>query len=48
MGFLLHIRVGKEIKSKMKTLVGQGLFSNEAEIIREGIRSLLLKYQEKK
>lgn len=46
MAGLLHIRVGKKIKDEMEDLIGSGLFSNQAEIVREGIRELLLKYQE--
>src|SRR3989339_969285 len=39
---LLHIRVGSEMKKQMNALIGQGMFSTEAEIAREGIRNLLL------
>ena len=46
MGDLLHIRVGKELKEQMQKLIDKGLFSNQAEITREGIRDLLLKYKE--
>jgi len=46
MAGLLHIRVGKKIKEEMEDLIVSGLFSNQAEIVREGIRELLLKYQE--
>lgn len=45
MAGLLHIRVGKEIKKQMDELIEQGLFSNQAELAREGIRDLLLKYK---
>jgi len=41
---LIHIRVGKELKKKMQELIDEGLFSNQAEIAREGIRDLLIKY----
>jgi Arc/MetJ-type ribon-helix-helix transcriptional regulator len=41
---LLHIRVGKEMKKQMRKLIDIGLFSTEAEIAREGIRNLLLRY----
>ena len=43
---LLHIRIGKELKNQMKELIDSGLFNNQAEIAREGIRALILKYQE--
>ena len=45
---LLHIRVGKEMKKKMEELIDRGLFSNQAEIAREGIRGILIKYKEEK
>ena len=44
---LLHIRVGKEIKKKMKELIDAGLFTNQAEIAREAIRNLILRYDER-
>ena len=42
---LVHIRVGKELKEQMQILIDIGLFSNQAEIVREGLRDLLLKYE---
>jgi|TARA_B100001964_G_C13734023_1_gene380061 Arc/MetJ-type ribon-helix-helix transcriptional regulator len=44
MGKLLHIRVGKRLKERMQVLIDTGLFSNQAEIAREAIRELLIKY----
>ena len=44
MSDLIHIRVGKGLKKQMQKLIDLGLFSNQAEITREGIRNLLLKY----
>lgn len=41
---LLHIRIGKELKNKMQEMIDEGLFNNQAEISREAIRDLLLKY----
>ena len=41
---LIHIRVGKEMKKQMKGLIDIGMFSTEAEVAREGIRSILIKY----
>ncbi len=41
---LIHIRVGKELKKQMQDLIDKGLFSNQAEITREGIREILLKW----
>ena len=43
---LLHIRVGKGLKAKMQYLIDKGIFSNQAEIIREGLRNILFKYEE--
>ncbi|MBW2984582.1 hypothetical protein KY361_05675 [Candidatus Woesearchaeota archaeon] len=48
MADLMHIRVGKELKKQMQELIDSGLFSNQAEIAREGIREILLKYRNKK
>ncbi len=45
---LIHIRVGKELKKQMQDLIDSGLFSNQAEIAREGIREILFKYLNKK
>lgn len=45
---LLHIRVGKEMKKQMQHLIDIGIFSNQAEVAREGIRHILLKYKEGK
>lgn len=42
---LIHIRVGKEIKNQMQKLIDAGLFTNQSEIAREGIRNLILKYR---
>ena len=44
MSKLLHIRVGKRLKERMQVLIDIGLFNNQAEITREAIRELLLKY----
>lgn len=41
---LIHIRVGKEMKKQMQNLIDMGMFSTEAEIAREGIRSTLIRY----
>lgn len=46
MANLLHIRVGKGLKKKMEILIDKGLFSNQAELMREGLRDVLLKYNE--
>ncbi len=46
MSDLIHIRVGKKIREEMEHLIKEELFSNQSEISREAIRSLILKYQE--
>ena len=43
---LLHIRVGKRLKEQMQVLIDAGYFNNQAEIVREGIRSTLLRYRD--
>jgi len=45
---LLHIRVPEKLKQQIDQLIEIGLFNNKAEVIREGIRELLLKYQEER
>jgi Arc/MetJ-type ribon-helix-helix transcriptional regulator len=44
---LIHIRVGKALKKEMQELIDKGLFSNQAELTREGIRHVILKYRKK-
>jgi Arc/MetJ-type ribon-helix-helix transcriptional regulator len=44
---LIHIRVGKALKKEMQSLIDKGVYSNQAEIAREGIRHILLKYKRK-
>ena len=46
MSKLLHIRVGRDLKKRMQILIDKGIFSNQAEIVREGLREILLKYKE--
>jgi len=43
---LIHIRISKEMRDKLQVLIDSGLYNNQAEIIREAIRNLLLKYKE--
>lgn len=45
---LLHIRVSGQLKTQMQELIDSGLFSNQAELVREGIRNVLLKYKKEK
>ncbi len=45
---LLHIRVGSGIRKKMQNLIDNGLFSNQAEISREGIRYVIIRYNRRK
>ena len=46
MANLLNIRVCKGLKKKRVILIDKGLFSNQAELIREGLREVLIKYKE--
>jgi len=46
MSNLIHIRVGKELKKQMDSLIEKGYFSNQAELTREGIRKVLLVYKD--
>ncbi len=48
MAELLHVRVGKEMKKQMQELIDSGMFSNQAEVAREGIRHILLRYKDRK
>ncbi len=43
---LIHIRVGKGMKELMQGLIDSGMFSSEAEITREAIRSVLKREEE--
>ena len=43
---LVHIRVSKKLKVQMQALIDKGLFNNQAELVREGIRTTVLKYKE--
>ncbi len=42
---LLHIRISKGMKKEIQDLIDKGLFSNQAEITREGIRYILIRYK---
>ncbi len=46
MADLIHIRVGKKIREEMGSMIKEGLFSNYAEIAREALRDLIIKYRE--
>lgn len=45
---LLHVKIGNKLKKRMKLLVDEGLFNNQVEIVREGLRDLLSKYSDEK
>ena len=47
-GDLLHIRIGKGLKKELQKLIDEGIFDNQAEITREAIRDLILKYRKMK
>ena len=43
---LLHIRVSKKLKQQLQVLIDSGYFNNQAEVVREGLREVLMKYKE--
>ena len=43
---LIHIRVGKQLRKDMDSLIDEGVFSSHTELAREAIRMLILKYRE--
>lgn len=45
---LVHVTVGKEFKKKIQLLIDSGFFTNNAEIVREGLRDFLSKYPNKR
>ncbi len=45
---LIHIRVGKKLREEIESLIDEGMFSNQSEIVREGIRDLIIKYKKLK
>ena len=44
---LLHIKVGDRLKSEIDSLIDEGLFSNHAELVREGLRDILILHESK-
>lgn len=46
MQLLLHVKVGDKLKKRMQLLVDSGLFSNNVEIVREGLRDMFSKYSD--
>ena len=45
---LIHIRIGAELKNSMNELIHSGMFSNQAELVREGIRGIITEYYRRK
>ena len=41
---LLHVKIPEKLRKRMQVLVDSGLFNNQVEIIREGLRDILVKY----
>ncbi len=41
---LIHVRLGKELKENMQSLIDSGLFSNQAEVVREALRRIVMEY----
>ncbi|VVB81851.1 Uncharacterised protein [uncultured archaeon] len=48
MGEMVHLRLDKEMKSRINEVVHNGLFSNMTEFIREAIRKSIDEYETKK
>jgi Arc/MetJ-type ribon-helix-helix transcriptional regulator len=44
---LIHVKVSPRIRQEMDALVEEGLFENHAEMVREGLRDLVLQYPAK-
>ena len=42
---LLHIKVGERLKSEIDSLIDEGLFANHAELVREGLRDILILHE---
>jgi len=45
---LLHVKIDSKLKNKMQELIDSGLFNNQVEIVREGLRDILHRYSNKK
>lgn len=46
MQLLLHVKVGSKLRKKMRFLIDSGLFNNNVEIVREGLRDIISKYSD--
>ncbi len=46
--YLIHVRIGAQLKENMNELIHSGLFSNQAELVREGIRGIVTEYYRRK
>ena len=44
MQVLLHVKVGNKLKKRMKALIDAGLFTNNSEIVREGLHDFISRY----
>jgi len=45
MGDLVHLRLEKKLKERIKEVIGTGLFSNTTEFIRDAIRKSIEAYE---
>jgi len=41
---LLHIKVDDKLRKRLQGLIDSGLFNNQSEIVREGLRDLIQRY----
>ncbi len=41
---LIHVRISHDMLKELEILINNGLFSNKNEVLRSGIRNILLKY----
>lgn len=45
---LIHIRIPPKLKVELDKLIEEGYFSTQSEVIKEGLRSTILKYKDEK
>ncbi len=45
---LLHVKIDPKLRRRMQGLIDSGLFSNQVEIVREGLRDIVHRYSDQK
>ena len=45
---LVHVKVDPKLRKRMQDLIDDGLFSNQVEIVREGLRDIVYRYSRQK